>query len=96
MGRVTPIRVASVFWLTFAAIRRFETAAKLPITGQMSPEKRAALTKAADAGRVATGFRIEADRATGMKIGVPTKLFTKRSTNGSGSDRWQEGGDKGR
>jgi hypothetical protein len=80
--------------LTLAAIRRFETAQKSSADGLLSPAERTALAKLADARREAAGFRIETDRPTGMKIGVPTKIFTKRSGNAFGSSRWQDKDEK--
>jgi hypothetical protein len=76
--------------LTLAAIRRFETAQKVNPDGVLSPSERAALAKLAQTRREATGFRIETDRQTGMKIGVPTKIFVKRSNNATGASRWQD------
>lgn len=80
--------------LTFAAIRRFETGQKSSVNGVLDAAERDALAKAAGAARAKLGYRIETDKATGMRIGVPTALFTKRSSNASGSDRWQTADDK--
>lgn len=80
--------------LTFAAIRRFETAQKSSVNGMLDAAEREALAKAANAARTKLGFRIEADKTTGMRIGVPTTLFTKRSVNASGSERWQTADEK--
>lgn len=80
--------------LTFAAIRRFETAARTPPDGLLEAGERAALAKAAHAARAEHGFKLESDKASGMRIGIPGKLLTKRSANADGLSRWQDGADK--
>lgn len=76
--------------LTFAALRRLDTAIKAPVDGVLSAEKRKKLAEAAETGRRAIGFRIETDANSKMRIGVPTKLLSKRSASPSGLSRWQD------
>lgn len=80
--------------LTFAALKRFETGANLKVDAILETNERAALAKAAQGARDAVGFKIEVEKGTGIRIGVPTKLLTKRSKGNSGQDRWQDGADK--
>lgn len=80
--------------LTFAALKRFETSERLKIDGQLTGTEREVLAKAAQAARAASGFAVQSDKLSGMKIGVPTKLLTKRSVASSGHDRWQDAGDR--
>lgn len=79
--------------LTFAALKRLDSEMKMPVSGVLNPDKRKRLADAADVGRRAIGFRLETDSASKMRIGVPTKLLSKRSVNPSGLSRWQD--DKG-
>jgi len=80
--------------LTFASLKRFETGANLKVDAILEPNERAALAKAAQGARDAVGFKIETEKGTGMRIGVPTKILTKRSKTSTGHERWQDGGDK--
>jgi hypothetical protein len=80
--------------LTFASIRRFETAMKSSVNGTLDAAEREMLAKTATSARTKVGFRIETDKATGMRIGVPTALFTKHSANASGAERWQTADEK--
>lgn len=80
--------------LTFAALKRFETGNKSAVDGVLTAPERAALAAAADKARAAAQFIIETDQPTGMKIGVPKKLFVKRSANSFGSARFQDKDDK--
>jgi hypothetical protein len=79
--------------LTFAALKRLDSEMKMPVSGVLNPDKRKRLADAAEVGRRAIGFRLETDSASKMRIGVPTKLLSKRSVNPSGLSRWQD--DKG-
>ncbi len=76
--------------LTFAAVRRFEAEMKRPQDGILAPDERRALAKAADEGRKAFVFVIETDPASKMRIGVPTRILSKRSTGPAGLSRWQD------
>lgn len=80
--------------LTFAALKRFEAAQRLKVDGLLTPEERHVLARTAQAARAASGFAVQSDKLSGMKIGVPTKLFTKRSVGAGGHDRWQDAGEK--
>jgi hypothetical protein len=76
--------------LTFAALKRLDATIKSPVDGILSAEKRRKLAETAEAGRRAIGYRIETDVTSKMRIGVPTKLLSKRSTSPSGLSRWQD------
>lgn len=76
--------------LTFAALKRLDDSIKMPVNGVLSAEKRKKLADAAEAGRRAIGFRIETDATSKMRIGVPTKLLSKRSASPAGLSRWQD------
>lgn len=76
--------------LTFAALKRFEAEAKRPQDGLLTPEERQLLVKMADAGRKAFAFIIENDPTSKMRIGVPTRILSKRSTGPAGLSRWQD------
>lgn len=80
--------------LTFAALKRFETEAKLPADGLINPAKRERLAKAAEAQRLAAKFTVETDKVSGMKIGIPGVIFSKSSPNTSGGTRWQDKDEK--
>lgn len=80
--------------LTYAAIRRFETAAKLKLDGILSDSERSNLASAAEKARLEAGFRIENDAASKMRIGIPGKLLVRRSENSSGGGRWQDKDEK--
>jgi hypothetical protein len=76
--------------LTFAALKRLDESIKVPVNGVLSPEKRKKLADVAESGRRAIGFRIETDATSKMRIGVPTKLLSKRSAGPAGLSRWQD------
>lgn len=76
--------------LTFAALRRLDAAIRTPVDGVLSAEKRKKLADAAEVGRKAIGFRVETDASSKMRIGVPTKLLSKRSASPAGLSRWQD------
>lgn len=80
--------------LTFAALKRFETEAKLPVDGLINPAKRERLAKAAEGQRLAAKFTVETDKVSGMKIGIPGVIFSKSSPNTSGGTRWQDKDEK--
>lgn len=80
--------------LTFAALKRLDGTLKMPVNGVLSPDKRKKLHDSAETSRKAIGFRTESDPSSKMRIGVPTKLLSKRSVNPSGLSRWQD--DKGK
>lgn len=76
--------------LTFAALKRLDATIRTPVDGILSAEKRKKLADAAEVGRKAIGFRVETDASSKMRIGVPTKLLSKRSANPAGLSRWQD------
>jgi hypothetical protein len=79
--------------LTFRAINAFK-GRRGPADGVLAPAERAALAKAAQAARDAAGFHVLADEKTGVRIGIPTKLLSKRSVTPSGGSRWQSADEK--
>ncbi|KAF0227706.1 MAG: peptidoglycan-binding [Beijerinckiaceae bacterium] len=80
--------------LTFAALKRFETEAKLAADGILTPAERAKLQAEADKLRLAARFAIETDKVSGMKIGIPGTIFAKSAPNSSGGTRWQDRDEK--
>ncbi len=80
--------------LTFAALKRFETEAKLPVDGILSAPKQTRLAALANAQRQAAKFTVETDKLSGMKIGIPGVVFVKSSPNASGGTRWQDRDEK--
>ncbi|WP_232632036.1 serine protease, partial [Methylobacterium sp. Leaf118] len=54
----------------------------------LAPPERAALAAAAEAARKAARFRVQADPASGVTIGVPERMLPKRSPLPGGT-RWQ-------
>jgi len=57
-----------------AAIRSFQKRNKSKITGVLTAEQRAALVAAADSHEQEFGWRVVVDPATGVRIGLPSKL----------------------
>jgi Trypsin-like peptidase domain len=57
-----------------AAIRNFQRRSKARITGVLTSEQRTALIAAADAHAQEFGWSVVVDPATGVRIGLPTKL----------------------
>ena len=80
--------------LTFAAIRRFETENKLPVTGILTAPARTRLAAEAEARRKAAGFALQSDPVSGMKIGLPALLRAKTAPNNLGASRWQDKDEK--
>jgi len=58
-----------------AAIRKFQKRNKSKITGVLTDEQRAELVAAADRHAREYGWRVVVDPATGVRIGLPTKLM---------------------
>lgn len=72
--------------MTFAAIRAFKQ--RLGQGGQeavLSPQDVAALNRAASRARTAAGFRMVRDAATGVAIGIPSRLVTRQRSGPSGT-----------
>lgn len=80
--------------LTFAALKRFETEAKLSIDGILTPAERERLAKEGDKQRLLAKFTVETDKISGMKIGIPGAVLTKSLPNSSGGTRWQDKDEK--
>lgn len=80
--------------LTLAALKRFETEAKLPVDAILSPPERDRLAKSAEAARQAARFSVETDKISGMRVGIPGILLTKTAPNASGGSRWQDKDEK--
>lgn len=76
--------------LTFAAIRRFEVAAKSAVDGILTPAERERLAKEAAMQRGLAKFTVETDKVSGMKIGIPGAVLVKSAPNASGGTRWQD------
>jgi hypothetical protein len=79
--------------LTFRAINTFKGARGLA-DGVLLPTERAALAARAQAARDAAGFRVLADEKTGVRIGIPAKLLSKRGETPAGGSRWQSADEK--
>ena len=78
--------------LTFKAINALK-GGRGPADGILAPADRAALARAAQAARDASGFRLVEDERTGVRIGIPSKLLPRRDVSSSGS-RWQSADEK--
>jgi peptidoglycan hydrolase-like protein with peptidoglycan-binding domain len=76
--------------LTFAAIRRFETEARLQGNAILSGPERERLAKMAEERRRAAGFALQTDPVSGMEIGLPALILAKHAANTSGGTRWQD------
>ncbi|NIX77715.1 trypsin-like peptidase domain-containing protein [Microvirga terricola] len=74
--------------LTFRAINALKDG-RGPADGLLPSAERSALAKAAQAARDDAGFRLITDDKTGVGIGIPTKLLSRRDTTPSGGSRWQ-------
>lgn len=79
---------------TFQAILAYQRRAKLIADGSLDARERAGLQAAAKRVRDGLGFGLVADAATGVRIGVPERVLSKRSANPNGGGRWQSADDK--
>jgi hypothetical protein len=70
-----------------AAIRKFQKRNKSKITGVLTEEQRAELVVAADRHAREFGWRVVVDPATGVRIGLPTKLVPNAHDTEHGT-RW--------
>ncbi len=70
-----------------AAIRKFQKRNKSKITGVLTDEQRAELIAAADRHAREYGWRVVVDPATGVRVGLPTKLVPKAHDAARGT-RW--------
>jgi Putative peptidoglycan binding domain len=70
---------------TFDAILAVQRAAKLPDSGILDPASRAVLASTAQKARAAAKFTAQTDVRTGVRIGVPEQLLTKKEAQGAGT-----------
>jgi len=70
-----------------AAIRSFQKRNKLKITGELTPEQRKTLITAADSHEHEFGWGVVTDPATGVRIGLPSKLVPNARDAAHGT-RW--------
>lgn len=70
-----------------AAIRNFQKRNKSKITGMLTTEQRAALISAADSHEQEFGWSVVVDPATGVRIGLPSKLVPNARDAAHGT-RW--------
>lgn len=73
--------------MSFEALTAFQARRKLTPDGQVTPALRAALDEGAVKRREAVGWQMTADPATGVRIGIPTKLVGAPRAIETGS-RW--------
>lgn len=69
------------------AVQAYQKRQKAKPTGVLNPQERAALRASAKPRQNEVGWRLVEDPSTGARIGLPTKLATKRETAPSGT-RW--------
>lgn len=70
-----------------AAIKNFQKRKKAKVTGVLTPAERAELVAAAKEREDRFGWRVVTDPATGIRIGLPTKMVPHAHPDGSGT-RW--------
>jgi hypothetical protein len=70
-----------------AAVKNFQKRHKARVTGMLTIEQRAALLAAGDAHERRYGWRVVTDPATGIRIGLPTKLVPNAHDAAHGT-RW--------
>lgn len=73
--------------MTFEALRAFQTRHDFAADGVPSEPALALLAKIAEEKRAAVGFRLVDDPATGVRLGLPTKLLGKPA-KAEGGTRW--------
>lgn len=73
---------------TFEGIAAWQKRVRAEPTGILSAPQRGALDAAGEAAREAARFKVQADGGSGVVIGVPEKLLSKRSSQPGGA-RWQ-------
>ena len=69
------------------AIKNFQKRSRAKITGVLTPAERAALVAAADTHEEEFGWSVVIDPATGIRIGLPTKLVPQARDAARGT-RW--------
>jgi Putative peptidoglycan binding domain len=75
--------------LTYTAIQTFQRENALAVDGILTPQARQLLAAKAAAVRTGLKFAVLDDARTGVKIGVPQSLFTRREPIAAGGSRWQ-------
>ncbi len=76
-----------------AAVRNFQKRNKDKVTGILTGEQRAALVAAADRHQTEFGWRVVVDPATGIRMGLPTKLVPNARDAARGT-RWSSAHDE--
>lgn len=74
--------------LTFRAVNGFKAGRGQP-DGQLTQAERQELARLARTAREAAGFALVTDQPTGVRIGIPQKLLTRREATATGGSRWQ-------
>ncbi|KMO28911.1 peptidoglycan-binding domain-containing protein, partial [Methylobacterium aquaticum] len=87
-GNYTSVVTGTFGRRTYEAIGAWQTMSGTAATGILDEPARAALLAAGEAARRAARFTVAPDAATGVVIGVPERLLSKRSRL-SGGTRWQ-------
>ncbi len=75
--------------LTFNGIQNFQRENALAVDGILTPPARQLLATKARTARTALKFAVLDDQRSGVKIGIPQSIFTKREPNATGGSRWQ-------
>ncbi|HKG77326.1 MAG TPA: trypsin-like peptidase domain-containing protein [Beijerinckiaceae bacterium] len=79
---------------TYDALVAYQRRAKRNTGGILDPKARADLQAAAQRAREAVKFATVADPKTGVRIGIPERLLSKRDVNPNGGTRWQSADEK--
>lgn len=79
---------------TYDAVVAYQRRAKLNPNGILDPKARAGLQATAQRAREAVKFAAVADPKTGVSIGVPAGILTRRDANPNGGARWQSADEK--
>lgn len=72
---------------SIAAVKAYQQRNKFKPTGILNPHERTLLAAAAKARQETVGWRVVDDAATGMRVGLPTKVASQSGPGKSGS-RW--------
>ncbi|MDQ4136944.1 MAG: peptidoglycan-binding protein, partial [Pseudomonadota bacterium] len=79
---------------TYEAILSYQRHTKAAVSGTLDERARAGLAQAMRRAQDAAGFKVVADPATGIVIGVPERILPKRDVNPRAGSRWQSTDDK--
>jgi peptidoglycan hydrolase-like protein with peptidoglycan-binding domain len=79
---------------TYEAVLAYQRRGKGNPDGVLDEGARAGLRASAQQARERAGFEVVDDQRSGVRIGVPGRLLTKRDVNQSGGTRWQSADDK--